>query len=98
MKWKLTGRQLAGINQKNEKAALKNLMFKKSADTLLNWLLICLAAHLSIKFVIYVFTNIRFSESEGDGVAWLDGVNFINGIRELDIKGKMCCKKLCRYC
>lgn len=32
--------------------------------------------------------SVRFSESEGDGVAWLDGVNFSNGIIELDIKGK----------
>lgn len=31
---------------------------------------------------------VRFSESEGDGVAWLEDVNFINGIIELDIKGK----------
>jgi hypothetical protein len=31
---------------------------------------------------------VRFSESEGDGVAWLDAVNFTNGIIELDIKGK----------
>ena len=31
---------------------------------------------------------VRFSEAEGDGVAWLDGVNFANGIIELDIKGK----------
>jgi len=32
--------------------------------------------------------GVRFSESEGDGVAWLDAVNFTNGIIELDIKGK----------
>jgi hypothetical protein len=32
--------------------------------------------------------DVRFSESEGDGVAWLDNVNFTNGIVELDIKGK----------
>src|SRR6185295_10939304 len=32
--------------------------------------------------------GIRFSEKEGDGVAWLEGVNFANGIIELDIKGK----------
>ena len=32
--------------------------------------------------------GIRFSESEGDGVAWLTGINFTNGIIELDIKGK----------
>jgi hypothetical protein len=31
---------------------------------------------------------VRFSENEGDGVAWLEGVNFTNGIVELDIKGK----------
>ena len=31
---------------------------------------------------------IRLSEAEGDGVAWLDGVDFSNGIIELDIKGK----------
>ena len=31
---------------------------------------------------------IRFSEANGDGVAWLDGVNFANGSIELDIKGK----------
>lgn len=31
---------------------------------------------------------VRFSESEGDGVAWIDAVNFTNGIIELDIKGK----------
>ena len=32
--------------------------------------------------------SVRFSESEGDGVAWFDAVNFTNGIIELDIKGK----------
>jgi len=32
--------------------------------------------------------SVRFSENEGDGVAWLDAVNFTNGIIELDIKGK----------
>jgi hypothetical protein len=32
--------------------------------------------------------GVQFSETEGDGVAWLDGVNFTNGIIELDIKGK----------
>ena len=31
---------------------------------------------------------VRFSETEGDGLAWLEGVNFTNGIIELDIKGK----------
>jgi hypothetical protein len=31
---------------------------------------------------------VRFSEHGGDGVAWLDGVNFSNGIIEIDIKGK----------
>ena len=31
---------------------------------------------------------VRFSESEGDGLAWIDAVNFTNGIIELDIKGK----------
>ena len=31
---------------------------------------------------------VRFSEAEGDGVAWLDAVNFTNGIIEIDIKGK----------
>src|SRR5260221_3893536 len=31
---------------------------------------------------------VRFSETEGDGVAWLEGVNFTNGIIELDIKDK----------
>ena len=31
---------------------------------------------------------IQFSEANGDGVAWLDGVNFANGSIELDIKGK----------
>jgi hypothetical protein len=32
--------------------------------------------------------GVRFSENGGDGVAWIDGVNFSNGIIELDIKGK----------
>src|SRR5215831_1455974 len=32
--------------------------------------------------------GIRFSEHEGDGVAWLDGVSFSNGTVEIDIKGK----------
>ena len=31
---------------------------------------------------------VRFSEHEGDGVAWIDDVNFANGSIELDIKGK----------
>jgi len=31
---------------------------------------------------------IKFSEHEGDGVAWLNGVTFSNGTIELDIKGK----------
>jgi len=31
---------------------------------------------------------VKFSEANGDGVAWLDGVNFANGSIELDIKGK----------
>ena len=31
---------------------------------------------------------VKFSEANGDGVAWLDGVNFANGNIELDIKGK----------
>ena len=31
---------------------------------------------------------VQFSEANGDGVAWLDGVNFANGNIELDIKGK----------
>jgi hypothetical protein len=29
-----------------------------------------------------------FSEANGEGVAWLDGVSFANGVIELDIKGK----------
>ena len=32
--------------------------------------------------------GVHFSESEGDGVAWLNAVNFTNGVIELDIKGK----------
>jgi hypothetical protein len=31
---------------------------------------------------------VQFSEANGDGVAWLDGVNFANGNIELDIKGR----------
>ena len=31
---------------------------------------------------------VRFSETTGDGVAWLEGESFGNGIIELDIKGK----------
>ena len=31
---------------------------------------------------------VKFSEADGDGVAWLEGVNFANGSIELDIKGK----------
>ena len=32
--------------------------------------------------------GVSFSEATGDGVAWLDGVNFANGSIELDIKGR----------
>jgi hypothetical protein len=32
--------------------------------------------------------GIRFSKNEDDGIAWLKGVEFSNGIIELDIKGK----------
>lgn len=32
--------------------------------------------------------GIRFSAKENDGIAWLNGVDFANGIIELDIKGK----------
>jgi hypothetical protein len=32
--------------------------------------------------------GVQFSEANGDGVAWLDGVNFGNGSIEVDIKGK----------
>lgn len=32
--------------------------------------------------------GVHISEREGDGVAWIDNVNFTNGIIELDIKGK----------
>jgi hypothetical protein len=32
--------------------------------------------------------GIRFSKKEGDGIAWLTGVEFSNGTIELDIKGK----------
>jgi hypothetical protein len=32
--------------------------------------------------------GISFSKNEGDGIAWLKGVEFSNGIIELDIKGK----------
>lgn len=32
--------------------------------------------------------GIRFSKNSGDGIAWLKGVEFSNGIIELDIKGK----------
>jgi hypothetical protein len=32
--------------------------------------------------------GIRFSAKENDGVAWLEGVTFSNGIIELDIRGK----------
>ena len=32
--------------------------------------------------------GVQFSEANGDGVAWLDGVNFANGSIEVDIKGK----------
>ena len=31
---------------------------------------------------------IRFSTAAGDGVAWLEGVEFANGTIELDIRGK----------
>ena len=31
---------------------------------------------------------IRFSKNSGDGIAWLKGVEFSNGIIELDIRGK----------
>jgi hypothetical protein len=32
--------------------------------------------------------KVQFSEASGDGVAWLDGVNFANGSIEIDIRGK----------
>ena len=32
--------------------------------------------------------GIRFSKNENDGIAWLNGVEFSNGIIELDIRGK----------
>jgi len=32
--------------------------------------------------------GVQFSEANGDGVAWVDGVNFANGSIEVDIKGK----------
>jgi hypothetical protein len=32
--------------------------------------------------------GVQFSEANGDGVAWLEGVNFANGSIEVDIKGK----------
>lgn len=32
--------------------------------------------------------GIRFSKNEGDGIAWLKGVEFSNGTIELDIRGK----------
>ena len=32
--------------------------------------------------------GIRFSKSQNDGMAWLDGVEFSDGIIELDIRGK----------
>lgn len=32
--------------------------------------------------------GIRFSKNENDGMAWLKGVEFSNGIIELDIRGK----------
>jgi hypothetical protein len=32
--------------------------------------------------------GIRFSKNAGDGIAWLKGVEFSNGIIELDIRGK----------
>lgn len=32
--------------------------------------------------------GVQFSEANGDGVAWIDGVNFANGSIEVDIKGK----------
>lgn len=31
---------------------------------------------------------VRFSEADGEGVAWLEGANFTNGVIELDIKGR----------
>ena len=32
--------------------------------------------------------GVRFSKSNGDGIAWINGVEFSNGIIELDIRGK----------
>ena len=32
--------------------------------------------------------GVSFSEAEGDGVAWIEGVNFANGVIEIDLKGK----------
>jgi hypothetical protein len=32
--------------------------------------------------------GLRFSAAEGDGVAWLEGIEFSNGTIELDIRGK----------
>ena len=34
------------------------------------------------------YKGIAFSEKEGDGLAWIEGMNFVNGIVELDIKGR----------
>lgn len=34
------------------------------------------------------FKGIKFSANEGDGVAWIEGINFSNGTIELDIRGK----------
>ncbi len=32
--------------------------------------------------------GVRFSAKEGDGIAWLNGINFSDGIIEVDIRGK----------
>ena len=32
--------------------------------------------------------GVRFSAKEGDGIAWLNGINFSDGIIEADIRGK----------
>ena len=39
-------------------------------------------------FMDKIGNGVQFSEANGDGVAWIDGVNFANGSIEVDIKGK----------
>lgn len=41
-----------------------------------------------IPFAEGAYKGFRFSEAKNDGIAWLDGVNFSNGVIEFDVRGR----------